>query len=192
MSTTTSTTVSDEITVIGPDTRIKGEMEFERGAQILGRFDGKITSGGEVQIGAGAECAASIQAERITIDGQIKGDLNANQQLTLSANAVVAGDITAGTLVVTEGASFVGSCRVGPAAQQIENDTLATSAIEADAELTPPWKRGTTVEPTPEVQTTGRAITILDTHEPTTLEQVAAETQPGGLGTESVASEDVA
>ena len=46
----------EQITVIGPDTRIKGEMSFERTARILGRFEGKVTTSGELQVGASAHC----------------------------------------------------------------------------------------------------------------------------------------
>ena len=51
MSTQTNPSSAPELTVIGPDTRIKGEMFFEKSARILGQFEGKIIAQGEVQIG---------------------------------------------------------------------------------------------------------------------------------------------
>lgn len=105
---------NSEMTVIGRDTRIKGEMFFESGARILGSFEGKISSSGEVQIGAGANCQASIEASRVTVDGNITGDIAAAELLTLNAAAHIQGDVTAGKLIVSEGATFVGHCRVGP------------------------------------------------------------------------------
>mgnify|MGYP005856602071 CR=1 FL=1 len=108
-----------ELTVIGADTRIKGEMFFEKSARILGHFEGKITAQGEVQIGNGANCNAAVEAEQIIVDGSVQGPLYARDRLTLTANAQVQGDLTAGTLVVSEGASFVGHCNVGPRAQEM-------------------------------------------------------------------------
>lgn len=105
-----------ELTVIGADTRIKGEMFFEKSARILGHFEGKITAQGEVQIGVGANCNAAVEAEQIIVDGSVQGPLYARDRLTLTNNAQVQGDLTAGTLVVAEGASFVGHCNVGPRA----------------------------------------------------------------------------
>lgn len=119
---------SSEMTVIGRDTRIKGEMFFENGARILGRFEGKIAAEGEVQIGEGAECLAAVEAETVVVDGTINGDVVARGQLSLNENANVQGDITAGTLVVTAGASFVGHCKVGPEASA-GSSTPATAAI---------------------------------------------------------------
>lgn len=120
---------NSEMTVIGRDTRIKGEMFFESGARILGSFEGKITSAGEVQIGAGANCQAAIEASRVTVDGNINGDIVAAELLTLNASAHIQGDVTAGKLIVSEGATFVGHCRVGPNASAAGTaDTRAAAA----------------------------------------------------------------
>jgi len=138
-----------EMTVIGTDTRIKGEMFFEKSAKILGGFEGKITAQGEVQISNGANCNAAIEAQSVIVDGQVTGPIVAHGQLTLTANAQVQGDLTAGTLVVAQGASFVGHCNVGPAAQDILNNTQNTTNqnttqelkgnLTTKVDLTPPW-----------------------------------------------------
>ncbi|MHA7811904.1 MAG: bactofilin family protein [Phycisphaerales bacterium] len=141
-----------ELTVIGADTRIKGEMFFEKSARILGHFEGKITAQGEVQIGNGANCNAAVEAEQIIVDGSVQGPLFARDRLTLTKNAQVQGDLTAGTLVVSEGASFVGHCNVGPRAQDMtgqpsntqqapaaNSTTEPKSNITTHLDLTPPW-----------------------------------------------------
>ncbi|MAO20888.1 MAG: hypothetical protein CMJ25_09075 [Phycisphaerae bacterium] len=150
----TPRTGTPELTVIGADTRIKGEMFFEKSARILGHFEGKITAQGEVQIGNGANCNAAVEAEQIIVDGSVQGPLFARDRLTLTANAQVQGDLTAGTLVVSEGASFVGHCNVGPRAQEMtgqsnntqtrpQNTAPITSepkpSITTQLDLTPPW-----------------------------------------------------
>ena len=140
-----------EMTVIGTDTRIKGEMFFEKSAKILGGFEGKITAQGEVQISKGANCNAAIDSQSVIVDGQVTGPIIAHGQLTLTANAQVQGDLTAGTLVVAQGASFVGHCNVGPAAQELLGNNQSTSNsipaasqelknnLSTKVDLTPPW-----------------------------------------------------
>lgn len=153
-----------EMTVIGPDTKIKGEMFFEKSARILGSFEGKIAAHGEVQIGVGAQCNAAVEAERVIVDGHVNGPITARDRLTLTANAQVQGDLTAGTLVVAEGASFVGHCNVGPHAQELTKSAPATrtqataaqqqpqhqtmqsepkpaSSTNPPMDITPPWAR---------------------------------------------------
>jgi cytoskeletal protein CcmA (bactofilin family) len=100
-------------TVIGPDTHIKGEMIFDSTARILGTFEGRIVAKGEVQIGEGAACKASVEGSNVIVDGIVEGDITARERVQLNTRARVIGDVTATTLVVAEGASFVGHCRVG-------------------------------------------------------------------------------
>jgi cytoskeletal protein CcmA (bactofilin family) len=100
-------------TVIGPDTHIKGEMVFESTARILGTFEGRVIAKGEIQIGEGATCKAAVEGSVVIVDGLIEGDVQARERVQLNAKARIIGDITATTLVVSEGASFTGNCRVG-------------------------------------------------------------------------------
>lgn len=105
-------------TVIGPDTHVRGELAFDSPARILGTLEGKIAAKQDVHVGEGATCKASIDAQSVLIDGNVEGDVVARERVQLNAKARVNGDITAATLVVAEGATFVGSVRVGPDAQK--------------------------------------------------------------------------
>jgi cytoskeletal protein CcmA (bactofilin family) len=130
---------NNEMTVIGPDTRISGEMTFDKSARILGAFEGKIIAQGEVQIGPSADCRAAIDAKRVVVDGAVTGPIHARERLTLSPNARVTGDITAGTLIVAEGASFVGQCQVGPQAAELSKN-LGSTMPAGEIDFKPPWK----------------------------------------------------
>lgn len=105
-----------QITVIGPDTKIKGEMSFERTARVLGQFEGRVTTAGELQIGGSARCKAALEAGTVIVDGLVEGDILARERVQLNGSAKVIGDIVAEKLIVSEGASFSGHCRVGPEA----------------------------------------------------------------------------
>ncbi|MBZ0172273.1 MAG: polymer-forming cytoskeletal protein [Phycisphaerales bacterium] len=137
-----------EITVIGRGTTIKGEVDFENGARILGVFEGKIRSRGEVQIGESAECKAEIDAEQVVIDGMLDGNITAHERLRLSGTARLTGDICATRLLVEEGASFVGHCRVGeaaagtgPAKSRTPSVPTITTRIDSDrVDFKPPWR----------------------------------------------------
>tara|TARA_A100001391_G_scaffold181876_1_gene148088 strand:- start:48 stop:584 length:537 start_codon:yes stop_codon:yes gene_type:complete len=139
-----------EMTIIGADTTIKGEMFFEKSARILGNFEGKITAQGEVHIGNGANCNAAVEAEKIIVDGSVQGPLFARDRLTLTTNAQVQGDLTAGTLVVAEGATFVGHCNVGPHANEMTGTTQSQSQQQTQTQQTP---QPITTEPKPSLAT---------------------------------------
>ena len=112
----------NQITIIGRDAKVKGELSFDASAKILGTFEGKIIAKGEVVIGETATCRATVEASNVIIDGPLEGDVIARDRLQLTAKAKVKGDITAGSLSVVEGASFVGHCKVGPEAVKLADE----------------------------------------------------------------------
>ena len=120
-----------EITVIGADTHIKGEMTFGSTARVLGTFEGTITAKGEVQIAEGATCRASIDAARVSVDGVVEGNVTAHEKLTLNNKAQMRGDLVAPTLIVAEGAQFNGHVSVGSDA--VKNNGRATSGAPTSA-----------------------------------------------------------
>ena len=138
---------AEELTVIGRDTRIKGEMFFDKGARILGQFEGRIEAQGEVQIGEGAMCEAAVEAETIVVDGTVQGDLVARGRLTLNANSKIRGDLTAGTLVVVEGATFVGHVSVGPQAAEMAGGQKSSPSAKAEVDFKPPWRKEQAAKP---------------------------------------------
>ncbi len=71
-------------TVIGPDTQIKGDMVFESTARILGKFEGSISSKGELQIANGASCKAAVEASKVLVDGDVEGNLIARERASNS------------------------------------------------------------------------------------------------------------
>ena len=131
----------NQVTVIGADTSIKGEMSFESSARVLGRVEGSISAKGELQVAEGGACKADIKASRVMIDGQVEGNVTATDRLELSPKARLTGDIIASKLVVAEGASFSGHCQVGPQAHEPREPKAA-----AEAEAKPAAVKGEPVE----------------------------------------------
>lgn len=131
--------VEAPLTVLGPDTHIKGEMFFSGSAQILGTFEGRITSKGEVFIGEGAMCKASVEAARVIVEGTVEGDITAHERAELHPSACVTGDLAARALIVAEGATFTGHFRVGcePASVKPENKAERRAAGSVGAPVSP-------------------------------------------------------
>ncbi len=105
---------TNQTTVIGVDTHIKGEMSFDNNARILGSFEGQINAKGELQVAEGAKCKATVEADAVLVDGVVEGDVTARDRVQLNPKARVSGDLVATKLVVADGAAFTGHCRVGP------------------------------------------------------------------------------
>lgn len=103
----------DFSTTIGPDAVFKGELRFEKGLNLLGKMEGEIVSEGNLLIGEGAKLTGDAKAGIIRLDGEVKGNLNANTKVQLSATARLEGDLQTARLEVAEGAVLVGRCAIG-------------------------------------------------------------------------------
>lgn len=108
----------NSMTIIGPDTQIKGEMSFNSTAKLMGTFEGKITAKGELQVAEGATCKATVDAGKVMVDGVVEGDVTASERVQLNSKARMKGDLVALRLVVAEGAAFTGHVSVGPDARK--------------------------------------------------------------------------
>jgi cytoskeletal protein CcmA (bactofilin family) len=101
-------------TVLGPDANFKGELTFEKGMRLQGRFEGKINTAGRVHIAKEARLQADVEAGGIIVEGEVQGNLSANDRIELKNTARYEGDLRASKLVVEEGAAFNGHVSVGP------------------------------------------------------------------------------
>lgn len=101
-------------TVIGPDATFKGELTFEKGLRLQGKFEGKINTAGRLHVAREAKLTADVDAGAIIVEGEVSGNLNANDRIELKASARYNGDLHASKLVVDEGAVFSGHVTVGP------------------------------------------------------------------------------
>jgi cytoskeletal protein CcmA (bactofilin family) len=103
-------------TIIGPDASFKGELSFEKGMRLQGKFEGKINTGGRLHIAKEAKMQADVEASAIIVEGDVRGNLTASDRIELKQSARYEGDLSAAKLVVDEGAVFSGHVTVGPEA----------------------------------------------------------------------------
>ncbi|MCL5960306.1 MAG: polymer-forming cytoskeletal protein [Chloroflexi bacterium] len=73
---------------------------------------GEIESKRSVFIEEPAKVAAKITAESIMVAGQVDGDLAASGRLEITPTGRVTGGITAGVLIIQEGAFFEGHLKM--------------------------------------------------------------------------------
>ncbi len=103
-------------TVLGPDASFKGELTFEKGMRLIGKFEGKVSTPGRVHVAKEAKMNADVEAGGIVVEGEVHGNLSAQDRIELKNSARYEGDLRASKLVVDEGAVFSGHVSVGPEA----------------------------------------------------------------------------
>jgi len=102
--------------MIGPSITIKGEVSGDEDLLIQGRVEGTIQLGGnEVSVGESGKVSADIQAKVARVDGEVTGDITANEKVVISKSGNVRGNITAPRVTLEDGAIFKGSIDMDPA-----------------------------------------------------------------------------
>jgi cytoskeletal protein CcmA (bactofilin family) len=97
---------------IDKDTEITGDIKFKDSFRIDGIFKGKILSGGSLIVGETGELEADVEADSISINGRVKGSLNAKDRIEIFSMGRVTGKIVTPKLIIEEGAFFQGSCQM--------------------------------------------------------------------------------
>lgn len=107
--------LSNSSTLVGKGTVIEGSIETSGTIRIEGKVTGNVTSRSKVVLGPLSSVLGDILALNADIEGEVKGNLEIGELLTLKSTSVVEGDIQTSKLVVEPGASFNGKCSMGNA-----------------------------------------------------------------------------
>ena len=127
--------------VIGASLDLQGELSGEEDLLIEGRGQGRIQLPQHaVTIGAKGRVSAGVHARLITIEGEVDGNLVAEEMLVLKKSARVRGDLVAPRVVIEDGARFKGTIDMEPAAKPAQGAgprPLATPTATTSTTSTP-------------------------------------------------------
>ena len=108
------------INLIGAGTSIEGEVRSNGDVRIDGTITGSVTTKAKVVVGNTGTIEGDVNCQSADISGTINGKLIVSEILFLKSTAKITGDITTSKLVVEAGASFTGSCNMGPMIKDIK------------------------------------------------------------------------
>jgi cytoskeletal protein CcmA (bactofilin family) len=81
--------------------------------RIAGKFKGDVNVQGDLTIESGAKLTGSVRADKVTIAGELEGNVEEASLVNLLETAVVIGDLHAGSLSVAAGARVRGQAEFG-------------------------------------------------------------------------------
>ena len=105
---------SSSINLIGAGTVVEGDIKSNGDIRIDGTVIGNIVSKSKVVVGATGSIDGNVTSQNADVSGSIKGKVTVNELLFLKSSANIQGDIITGKLVVEVGATFTGTCNMGP------------------------------------------------------------------------------
>ncbi|MFH1350428.1 MAG: polymer-forming cytoskeletal protein [Pseudomonadota bacterium] len=109
---------------LGRDTEFEGKLSFSGTVRIDGHFTGKILTEGTLIVGESAIIVSEVHVGQIIINGEIRGNITAEERIEIHKPGKVFGNIQAPIVVVDEGVLFEGNCRM-QRRQKTEDKKLA-------------------------------------------------------------------
>ena len=105
-----NTQQSNEKAFISSSIIITGDISGKEDIVINGSVEGTIDfREHNVLIGQSGRVNANVIAKTINVDGEVKGELRANEQVTINPSGRLIGDIRAPRVVLSDGCQFKGS-----------------------------------------------------------------------------------
>ncbi|HEX7369467.1 MAG TPA: polymer-forming cytoskeletal protein [Rhodanobacteraceae bacterium] len=98
---------------ISPDLVIEGKIEGSGHVRIAGRFKGDINVRGDLTIENGAKVTGSVRAERVTVAGELTGNIETAVHVELLQTGALTGDVKSKSFSVAKGSRMRGHAEFG-------------------------------------------------------------------------------
>jgi len=104
----------EEEKILDVNAAMQGSLVFSDpvNLRINGKFEGTLTTKGNLIVGASAQVVADIIGESIVISGKVKGKVKASKMVALTLSANVIGDIETPKISIESGAMFNGKLKM--------------------------------------------------------------------------------
>ena len=99
--------------LIAPDITIEGKIEGAGHVRIAGNFKGDVNVRGDLTIEPNARVTGNVRAEKVTIAGELIGNIEAAVHVELLQTGALTGDLKAGSLSVAAGSRMRGQAEFG-------------------------------------------------------------------------------
>lgn len=99
--------------VIAADLTIEGKIEGSGHVRLVGKFNGDVNVEGDLTIEPGAKVTGSVRAAKVTIGGELNGNIEGASSVELLKSGVLNGDLKAGSLTVVAGSRMRGQADFG-------------------------------------------------------------------------------
>ncbi|AMK10442.1 MAG: polymer-forming cytoskeletal protein [Pseudodesulfovibrio sp.] len=94
---------------LGVGTEYRGKLEFVGTVRIDGRYEGEITTDGNLILGRKAYIEGVVRVGQLTSCGEIRGDVHVKEKAVFEKTSVLKGSLDTPVLVVEKGAVVEGT-----------------------------------------------------------------------------------
>ncbi len=108
--------------IITPGTSIKGEIRCEGNILLNGEFEGSIISQGEVVVGKSGRVSGEIQAQKLLVSGEFRGNY-IGEVIDIMPYGKVYGDVKVNNIIIEPNAVFEGETKI--VSGRIDRDNIS-------------------------------------------------------------------
>ena len=112
---------------LGKDTDFEGKLSFTGMVRVDGRLSGEIFSSGVLIVGESAVIKAQIHVGDMIINGEVHGDIFAENRIEINVPGKLFGNIESPKLIIQEGVIFEGNCKMKDLGQKKEEGSATPS-----------------------------------------------------------------
>ena len=125
---------SPSVDVIEKSTKIIGNIFSKADFRIDGEVEGNITTSGKVVVGNNGKISGKLNCSNADISGNISGNIEVNETLSLMSDSYVQGEIITGKLSVEEGAQVDATIvmKTGKQLKAVESESANDKKLEAE------------------------------------------------------------
>lgn len=99
---------------IGPQSRFQGEVGGSEDLIVEGHLEGKVhLEQSVVTVAASGELNGDVFAERVVVEGTVRGNLHASNEIVVTESGVVEGNLHTPRVTLRDGCRFQGSVDMG-------------------------------------------------------------------------------
>ncbi len=121
-------------TIVGNDVVIKGNLKSPSNINVNGTVKGKVTTQADANIGETAKIDGSVSGKNVTIAGEVQGNVSSEESLKIQATGKIFGDIDTPSLVIEQGANFIGKCEMPAEKSEVESGESSEMSEEDEIE----------------------------------------------------------
>lgn len=118
--------------MIGAKVKITGDIVSSEDLLIEGEVSGTVSlKDHELVVGNSGKLQANVNAKTVRIEGEVRGDINGQERVIISASGNVEGNLIAPRVILEDGGRFKGSIDMGSTAKAAATAPKAAPAATA-------------------------------------------------------------
>ena len=126
-----SVTSFDTASLVDRHSAFDGNFRSQRDLRVEGDLKGNVTCEGTLFVSEGATIAATVEAEHVTVAGELTGEIRSRGRLQILPSGRVRANVTTGSLVIQEGAIYEGQLEMAGIERSAVRPVRARSSISS-------------------------------------------------------------